>query len=557
MKWSVSASVSLVAMGACVAALALPAVGEEPGEALERTPPGAVSRLSQPVALRHYLKHPGEAPPGVDRAVEALEKLVSAGELGPRTRRALTGEVFNRDATGLPQNEESVTVCQKNRKVVVGGTNDYRGLLDPQVNFTGWQLSTDGGRSIANEGLLPAIASSGKALPSGGDPVTRSDDACNIYAGSLNYEPDPLSGENGIGVYRSTPATLRSCPQGQNPNKLTNAACWPTRRLVDTASVKDGIGHFLDKEWLDVGRSGSAGNVVWVSYTDFAFDVRAPLGFTGARIKAVRCAADLSTCTDPIVISGADQDVQFSDVTISRSGATLITWVEIRGELEQKAQTFVVKSRIAPPGSTSFGPTRIVAEETKPLPFGGKLHANDFRAATTPKSNLVTVRGADRPTVVWDRCRHLVLDFVCEEPEIVMSRSADGGRSWSAPKVISKAGDNYFPAISDENANGKFVVAYFTNRHDKRFHARQDVELVTVDAANGRHSRRTRATRFPNDSQADPVLGGLFIGDYIEVHLRGRDAYVHYNANYRRTRLLDQGVPIPQQDNYLVRLRRR
>ena len=53
--------------------------------------------------------------------------------------------------------------------IVIDGTNDYRGLLDPQENFTGWHLSTDGGRSVAKEGLLPPIAfGDGKLVPSGG-----------------------------------------------------------------------------------------------------------------------------------------------------------------------------------------------------------------------------------------------------------------------------------------------------------------------------------------------------------------------------------------------------
>ena len=27
---------------------------------------------------------------------------------------------------------------------------------------------------------------------------------------------------------------------------------------------------------------------------------------------------------------------------------------------------------------------------------------------------------------------------------------------------------------------------------------------------------------------------------------------MHYNANYRSVRLVDEGVPLPQQDNYLA-----
>jgi hypothetical protein len=54
-----------------------------------------------------------------------------------------------------------------------------------------------------------------------------------------------------------------------------------------------------------------------------------------------------------------------------------------------------------------------------------------------------------------------------------------------------------------------------------------------------------RVTPLSNDTQADPILGGLFIGDYFEVVVREGNAYVHYNANYRRVPLLGEGSPVP------------
>ena len=56
---------------------------------------------------------------------------------------------------------------------MLDGTNDYRGLVDPKGNFTGWHLSTNGGRSINNEGLLPPVREKGQAIESGGDPVAK------------------------------------------------------------------------------------------------------------------------------------------------------------------------------------------------------------------------------------------------------------------------------------------------------------------------------------------------------------------------------------------------
>jgi hypothetical protein len=80
------------------------------------------------------------------------------------------------------------------------------------------------------------------------------------------------------------------------------------------------------------------------------------------------------------------------------------------------------------------------------------------------------------------------------------------------------------------------------------------VEFVWLDAAAVESFGRLRFPLLPNETQADPLLGGVFIGDYIEVAARAGTAYVHYNANYRRLPLLGEGVPVPQQDNFLTRV---
>jgi hypothetical protein len=297
-----------------LALVAVPAAGL-PKERPTGTAPAVLSHLSQGVQARYYLAHPEQAPESLRGRFEAARRSLDAAARGESAGAAQAGPVsdlFNDDDTGFPQNEESVTAC-KGRDVVVEGTNDYRGILDPQGNFTGWHYSDNGGRSITKEGLLPTIDADGEELPSGGDPVEQSDEDCNIYAASLNYGPDPFGeGRNAIGLYRTTPKILANCPAGEDPDKLTRPSCWPVRRAVAFADVAGGVGNFLDKEWMDVGRSGAAGNVVWVTYSDFASDVNAPLGFTGAEIKAVRCTANLKSCTEPILISGADEDIQFS-----------------------------------------------------------------------------------------------------------------------------------------------------------------------------------------------------------------------------------------------------
>jgi len=529
LRWS---ALALVAAGA----LAVPAqAAPGPGGTV---PPGDVARFSQTVAVQYWLGRPDQAPARLAKTLSGLRKLRSAGAAATGPRQPTSA--FNMDALGLPQNEESVTSCAANSSVVLGSTNDFRGLLDPAMNLTGWHLSLDGGATVTNEGRLPPI----NGIPSSGDPVSTADGECTLYSGTLNIHPDdPLGKPDGVGIYRSTPATLAACPGG------TSAGCWPTRRLVATARPS----HFLDKEWIHVGRSGAAGTVVWAVYTDFVIDRN--YNIVSSSLQAVRCAADLTSCTNPILVSGADRFVQFGDVTVGPDGRVYVTWSEIRGGRPGEPETSAHKLRIAPAGTTQFGPTRLVATEANPL---GILHANDFRVATYPKNEVALTSAGRSPRifVTWDACTVRPLDVICEEPVIKLSYSDTDGATWSSPAVVSAGGDNYFPTITADHAAGKIVLAWYTNRFDPTFHHRQYVDLVTLDVNTGTAGNPRRLTTVSNEPGADPVLGGTFIGDYIEAFAQDHHVLVHFNANYRPVKLLDglsAGLPVPQQDNFLIR----
>ncbi len=516
-----------------------------------------LSAMSQSVAIKYWEAHPAQAPPYLRSSVRMLStqggRTAAGSSLAPAT-----GDRFNLDNTGLPQNEESVTACGPDGKVVVGGTNDYRGLLaDPQhQDLTGWDLSTDYGQSVRNEGLLPDLRfPDGRRIPSGGDPVDVADGACHVFAGTLNFNfRTPLVPErphSGIGVYRSTPGVLAACPRGADPS------CWPRKKVVAVAPRH----HFYDKEWIDVGNSGGAGEVVWIVFTDFRSQFQ-------STIRGVRCGARLRKCSRPIRISSnlfgpGLPFAQFADVKIGPDGRTYVLWTEIHHGLYPKGVTHMVhKLRVAPAGSTSFGPARVVAREIRPLWTKNPLHANDFRVATIPKLTVTTVAAKPKIFVTWERCRFLDPQVaegvepgpsVCEEPQVVLTSSRSSGRRWSRPTVLSVAGDNYFPTLSSDRS-GDLAVAWYTSRFDRVFHNRQDVELVTVEPNSGRVVTRRRVTKLSNESEADPTLFGYFIGDYFQTFVLHGRAYVHFNANYRSAYFLGRGLPIPQQDNFLRRV---
>ncbi len=538
---------ALVVLVAMVAHPAAGASGGHPGLS-----PRLAARLSGGVVTRYWIQHPDQAPTAVRAQMRTAAELAAGLRVTPatpgKTAAGPTANVFNDDTYGLPQNEESVDVCHSNPKYVIGGTNDYRYVLDPEGNTTGWHLSTDGGASLRAEGLLPSLEwATGTLIPSGGDPVSAFDEDCSAFAADLNYAFGDVFPQdyfpNGIGVYRSTPGKLKSCPSGGS-----DPACWPTG--VFAARSPD-VHHFFDKPWMDAGVSGDAGTVVWVSWSDFFFPNETDDSVFTASVWATRCDAALTACEDPIKVSGDEPDIQFSDVTIGPDGRTYVTWIEVQGELEGLPETFIVKLRVAKPGSTTFGPTQVVETITKPIGFDNTLYGQTFRVATVPKSTVEKVGGKPRVFVTWEECSSRPQGY-CQNPRVWVAWSDDFGATWEKEKV-SAGGDNYFPTIAADGG-GNIAVAYFTSRYDSTFQLAQDVELVTLEAPTLAVTNRQRLTRPSNNPNTDWFFsGGVFIGDYFEVTAFQGTAYVHTNLNYRPVQFLGgpPGKPEPQQDNYL------
>lgn len=514
------------------------------GSATQPTGASAAFMPSQVARVRFYLQHPHAAP----AALRAQFLTAHAALAAAPSKVALTGSaravdgVFNRDRTGLPQDEEAVSACTKHPNEVISGTNDYRGIVDRQGNFTGWYFSSDAGRTVRNEGLLPVVTSpSGNRIPSGGDPTFVFGDSCRaVYGASINFAGGP-GGPSIEAVYRSTPHRLAACPQGGAGGTLTHPSCWPDRRAVAEAAP----GHFIDKDWMTSG-----GGYVWIAFDDLS-KFNSEGNEEAGVVEIVRCSRDLRTCTKPIPLSGGQKVAEYPTVNVGPDGRTYVTWGQFFGD------SFIGPAQrgwiaVAEPGSLTFH-RHPIYKETQIIRARETLHANSFRVGTMFKNTVTTVHGHPQILVTWDRCKLHALGSFCEEAEIQLATSADLGKTWSQPRTISAGGDNIFPFLDTDPLTHQVVGVWYTSRFDPVFHNRQDVELVRLSGT-GRVQGRTRVTTTSNETEADPLLGSAFIGDYIQVDAVGGTAYVGYNANIRHERLLGDGVPVPQQDNYLKRV---
>src|SRR6188472_1291981 len=116
-------------LGCVLAAIvAIPsAIAVEGGKA----PEALLEHLSQSVTVSYYAQHPDAAPGQLKQAVSQL-----SGHPARFTARSsqycgsnANKDVFNCDFVGLPQNEESIGTCPSDDNLVLGGTNDYNGLV--------------------------------------------------------------------------------------------------------------------------------------------------------------------------------------------------------------------------------------------------------------------------------------------------------------------------------------------------------------------------------------------------------------------------------------------
>jgi hypothetical protein len=113
--------------------------------------------------------------------------------------------------------------------------------------------------------------------------------------------------------------------------------------------------------------------------------------------------------------------------------------------------------------------------------------------------------------VVWQDGR-----FSSGVAQVVLSRSTDGGRTWSAPRRVSDGpldAPSFTPAVA-VNGEGQVAVSYYTLRNDpdRRFFADEYIALSADGGQTFLPGRRVSEPSF--DVRFAAVSDGFFLGDY-------------------------------------------
>ncbi len=384
-----------------------------------------------------------------------------------------------------PQNETSIALDPANPLNLVGGTNDYR-YGDAQAGIA---VSFDGGETWAADTLDGLHPTTGK-YSTQGDPVVASYPGGVFYYSYIDF--NRTDEQNRLVVARSTDGGLT----------------WPqVGVIIDHAGA--GSHDFEDKEWIAVDDSGSAfdGNVyiAWTRYLTPAFmDV-------DNRVMFSRSSNGGATFSAPAQISDSIGDYQGTSPAVGPNGEVYVAWYH--------AST--IEFDVSTDGGATFGTDVTVAaisDISNPLP-GAFFRVFSFPAlavdrSPAPNGDLYVVWADELGTG--------------SGPDVVLSRSTDGGATWSPPIRVSddtNGSYQFMPAIA-VGPDGAITVSFLDQRNAP---GTTLYDLYAARSMNGGLSfrRNRRISDRTSDSQLDG-FGGFFIGDYTGLAVKRFHAFPYW-----------------------------
>jgi hypothetical protein len=456
---------------------------------------------------------------------------------------------------GFTQSETSTAWCSNG---VVVGFNDSGSFFESLlfgpggISFSGAGASTDGGNSFRDIGFINPGPNVLEFLE--GDPVVNCADASTFYYSQIAFGGTFEVPTAEVDVSKSTDGGFT----WDNPIPAVS---------------KDAFTHFLDKDWSAIDHKNPKN--IYVSYTDFDFsgfffppppNALCPNNVRVA-IEIVRSTDGGTTWSAPTVVAEVCSappnfpELQNSQIAVGSGDDVYVEWeVFPQGGLESTRELRIARSTNH---AASFGPSSLIDTIT-PTGNGFDLQGN-FR--TTLTGNLTIDRSGTNSDgflyVTWEDGRFRSrLDL--ESPtglyynaNVLISRSLDHGKTWSAPVRInndpfeSAAGvgiDHFQPGVAVD-ATGALAVCWYDRREDPLDYQVTRFCGTSTDHAERWNNLRVDPSIWPPIHDTDVLIVPDYLGDYDTVATDSLKTLPGFQGAYGNVTLHSQ---VANQDVFLT-----
>jgi hypothetical protein len=425
-----------------------------------------------------------------------------------------------------PQNTQSETSVAAVGNKVVAGFNDSLVCCVPAINFSGYSVSTDGGKTFTDKGDLPW---SGDVQPLG-DPSLATDDQGNVYYATLAFG----------GQAAQSKIALYEMPAGTDTFRLLSIP-------VNVGSARS---FFADKELLSIGRDAQGKVHFYLTWTFYAHsNVQGPVMLSDStdgvhwrttQISSPDTCAPTTPGSHPVPAGGTLYITweQFDlaacttnpDVT---SGTQFVARVNVATATVKRVTTV---ARVHGAGDVlrfcGFADLGVI--ETAP---GHDSRQFEAPASTLDSHGTLYLAWNDRPDGTGGGFGNAT--------RIYLSYSTDGAKTFSTPQVISGPrnpnfmNDRYQPAIVTD-ASGLHATWYerVQNPADGPNLLREDRENLTLATPTSApvSSGETPLSTVPfpiyqTNPNQDPVIAACYMGDYNQVASNGTRRFATWGDN--------------------------